>query len=126
MARILVVDDYPAILSLLDHTLATAGHEVVTAGSGREGVAEAGRHKPDVVLLDIDMPMMNGLEVCDELKRDPKTSGVPVLLMTGRLCVEVLERARQAGAVGVLPKPFLRARLLDEIARAISEVEPCR
>lgn len=124
MARILVVDDYPAILGMLQLMLATAGHEVVTAAGGAAGLGLAGRVKPDLVLLDVDMPERDGMAVCGDLKRDPATAHIPVLLMTGRLCVEVLERARQEGALGVVPKPFFRARLLEEIARAIPEVQP--
>lgn len=119
MARILVVDDYPAMLALLETTLVSAGHEVVTAGGGADGLVFAARHRPDLVLLDVDMPHMSGLVVCGDLKRDPATEHIPVLLMTGRFGFEVLERARQAGALGVLPKPFVRERLLEEIARIV-------
>lgn len=124
MARVLVVDDYPAILTMLRLTLVLAGHEVVTAADGAAGLGLVGRARPDVVLLDIDMPAMDGLTVCGELKRNQTTAGIPVLLMTGRLCVEVLDRARGAGAFAVLPKPFPRARLLEEIERAIAVATP--
>ncbi|MDF3059010.1 MAG: pilH [Rariglobus sp.] len=124
MARILVIDDYPAILSMLELILATAGHEVVTAENAGAGLSLAGRLKPDLVLLDVDMPEMNGLAACDGLKGDPATRHIPVLLMTGRLCMEVVERARRAGAYGVLPKPFFRARLLEEVTRALAGIRP--
>ncbi len=120
MARILVVDDYPAILTMLQLMLAAAGHEVLTANDGLTGLNLAGGVKPDLVLLDVDMPERCGISVCGELKRDPATMHIPVLLMTGRPCVETIEHAREVGALAVLPKPFSRAGLLEEIARALS------
>lgn len=117
MARILVIDDYPAILGLLQLTLTTAGHEVVTASDGVSGLALAERVHPDLVLVDVDMPEMDGVAVCGGLKRDPGTRDIPVLLMTGRLSAQVMDRGRRVGAEGVLPKPFVRARLLEEIQR---------
>lgn len=118
MARVVVVDDYPAIVSMLRLVLMSAGHEVMTATDGESGLGLVKRHKPDVVLLDVDMPGMDGVVVCGRLKRDRETARIPVLMMTGRLCMDVLQRARGAGAVAVLPKPFVRERLLEEIARA--------
>lgn len=118
MARILVIDDYPAILTLLQLTLARAGHEVATAGDGESGLKLAGTMKPDLVLLDVDMPDGDGLAVCRTLKRDPAMAHIPVLMMTGRFRAKVLERSRVAGAFGVLPKPFRGDLLLEEIERA--------
>ena len=121
MARILVVDDYPAILGMLELMLAAAGYEVVTAIDGAAGLELAGRLRPDLVLLDVDMPDMDGMAVCTHLKGDPATRHIPVLLMTGRLCTGILEQARQVGAFGVLSKPFFHIRLLEEVARAMPE-----
>jgi CheY-like chemotaxis protein len=126
MAHILVVDDYPAILALLDLTLTVEGHEVATAGDGAAGLELAARLKPDLVLLDVDMPGMGGMAMCGDLKRDPATAHIPVLMMTGRLCLEVLVKARQVGALGVLPKPFIRVHLLEEVAQAVRAVQPTR
>lgn len=120
MAHILVVDDYPAILAMLRLTLLGAGHEVETAEDGLAGLVAARRSGPDVVLLDVDMPGMDGVAACAELKRDARTRGIPVILMSGRLCMAVIEKARQAGAAGVLRKPFDRALLLEEVEKAIA------
>lgn len=126
MARILVVDDYPAILGLLEATLVTAGHEVLTADDGAGGRELASRMKPDLVLLDVDMPDLDGTTVCADLKREPITMHIPVLLMTGRMCWDVLDRARRAGAHGLVAKPFLRDRLLEEVARVLGGSGPVR
>ena len=122
MARILVVDDYPAILAMLRLTLLEAGYEVETAENGAACLEVARRERPDVVLLDVDMPVMDGIAACEDLKRDPVTRDIPVILMSGRLCMEVIERARHARAAGVLRKPFVRALLLEEVSKAIEGV----
>ncbi len=121
MALILVVDDYPAILDVLEIMLTAAGHDVARADDGAAGLARASQLKPDLVMLDIDMPAMDGIDVCEALKNNPATMHISVLLMTGRLSAEVLTRARQAGALRVLSKPFSRVPLLAEVARAIPE-----
>lgn len=119
MARILVVEDYPAILTMVRLMLMSAGHEVVTAVDGKAGLGMVGRHKPDLVLVDVDLPLLDGVTMCGLMKRDPGAERIPVLLMTGRLCADVLARASKAGALGVLAKPFARAQLLAEVDRAV-------
>jgi CheY-like chemotaxis protein len=126
MTRILVVDDYPGILAMLDLTLSMAGYEVVTADNGAAGLLLAAELKPDLILLDIDMPGRDGTAVCADLKCEPVTTHIPVLMMTGRLSLHVLEQARQAGAQGLLSKPFFRECLLGEINRMLTEFSPIR
>lgn len=121
MARILVIDDYAAILVMLEMMLAEAGHEVRTACSGVAGLEVAERWRPDLVLLDVDMPEMDGVSVCHELKRVDATRNIPVLLMSGRFGPDLSERARKAGARGVMPKPFACEGLLAEIRSAAPE-----
>jgi CheY-like chemotaxis protein len=120
MARILVIDDYVPILDMLDLMLEGAGHEVVTACSGAAGLELASNWRPDLVLLDVDMPGMDGVNVCGRIKNGAVTTGIPVLLMSGRFGPDVSRRARDAGAFGILPKPFDRERLLMEIQNAVS------
>jgi CheY-like chemotaxis protein len=126
MARILVVDDYAAILDMLEMMLAEAGHEVMSACSGVAGLELAARWRPDLVLLDVDMPGMDGVAVCRELKRGDATRSIPVLLMSGRFGPDVSERARKAGALGVMPKPFACEGLLAEIRSAATEASRAR
>jgi CheY-like chemotaxis protein len=113
--RALIIDDDLDLLMLLRRTLEfTAGWEVHTASSGTAGLELAGRISPDVVLVDVMMPEMDGYDVCRRLKADPATSKVPVVLLTARREM-VEERVASAGAVGVLYKPFQPTELARQI-----------
>jgi len=126
MARILVIDDYEPLLAMLQATLEAVGHEVVTAADGVTGLGLVPRFKPDLMLVDVDMPERDGVSVCAEVKSDEATAGIAVLLMTGRPSAELMQRSRAAGATGVLAKPFVRAVLLDEVERATWGVRPVK
>lgn len=126
MALILVVDDYAPILSMLHLMLSSAGYEVFTASDGAAVPELAAHLKPDLVLMDVDMPRRDGVAICGDLKRTPATTDIPVLMMTGRLSMGVLREARAAGALGVLSKPFIRVRLLEEVASAITPRPTCQ
>lgn len=82
MPKILVVDDVPDNIALLSFDLKDRGYEVLTASNGLQGLAVAASEYPDVILLDVMMPQMSGTEVCRRLKGDPKTSMIPVILVT--------------------------------------------
>ena len=119
MARVLVVDDHPDILALTVAVLELAGHEVDTAENGREAVEKAVDHKPDAIVLDIMMPVMDGLAALKILQSQP-TSHIPVLLMSAKTDVSDVETGLAAGAVGYLTKPFDPKALLGELSRALS------
>ena len=116
--RALVIDDDPDLLLLVRRTLEfTAGWRVLTAPSGARGLEIARAEPPDVVLVDLMMPDMDGYEVCRQLKGDPATAAVPVVVLTARR--EVDERRLTAvGAAGFVPKPFQP----DELARRVREL----
>jgi DNA-binding response OmpR family regulator len=84
MAKILVVDDDASIVQLLEHLLKTEGHEVFTARNGKEGLALAGRDKPDLIILDVMMPEMDGFTVSGILFQDPVMRKIPVLILTAK------------------------------------------
>lgn len=109
---------------MLRAVLSSAGHDVVTAENGVSGLELAIRLQPDLILMDIEMPLMGGLAVCEELKREECTARVPVWLMTGRPSTGILERARTCGALGVLNKPFLRDTLLQAIDGGLALGKP--
>jgi CheY-like chemotaxis protein len=106
MTRILVVDDSAVILRAMSLLLRRAGYEVVTATTAREGLEQARSTRPTVIVLDVELPDGDGYTVCRELKGDPATAGIPIVLCTAR--GEALDEADRAGvdAQAYLPKPF--------------------
>lgn len=115
MARLLIIDDDLGVRGVLKAMLERAGYEVVACGSGAEGLQLARALRPDLVLLDIEMPGMNGFDVCSLMKTDTVLSAVPVVIMTGRPVDGVPARAQAVGAVDLLSKPFERDSLLTKI-----------
>jgi len=115
MAHILIIDDDPGVRGVLRALLERAGHEVSASEGGAEGLQMAHARRPDLVLLDIEMPGMNGFDACSLMKTDTLLSSVPVIIMTGRPIAGVPARAQAVGAVDFLAKPFDRDNLLTKI-----------
>jgi CheY-like chemotaxis protein len=106
MANILVVEDYPDNLALMTYLLSAAGHEVRGAVTGRQTVATAREDLPDLVVLDIQLPDMDGYQVLSELRADPRTASVPIVAVTAYAMVGDRDDALAAGFDGYLPKPI--------------------
>jgi DNA-binding response OmpR family regulator len=125
--RILVVDDEQDLVWALRHSLSDEGHEVLTAYDGLEALAVARHHRPDLVILDITMPRLNGLQVCRKLRRDPTLAAVPILFLTVRNAIEDRIRGLDEGGDDYLTKPFdlgeLKARIRALLRRARSAPE---
>ena len=118
--RALIIDDDPDLASLIRRTLEfTAGWEAQTALSGAAGIALARSAPPDVILVDVMMPEMDGYEVCRRLKADPATATVPVVLLTARRDLDE-QLLTGTGAAGVLFKPFQP----QDLARQVRELCP--
>jgi putative two-component system response regulator len=115
---VLVVEDDRANRVLLTHLLERAGYRPVTAEDGPSGLAAAFEIAPDVVLLDIGLPGMDGLEICRRLRADPRTVALPVVLLTGRTSVDDVVAGLDAGADDFLSKPFHEAELLARLRSA--------
>lgn len=116
---VLVIDDSLTIRKLLEMTLQRAGHAFEVAALGKEGVALARRVRPKLILLDYVLPDLKGTDVCDELERDPRTMGVPVVIMSGKGDdIRPLFKGRRA-VVEVVAKPFSPAEILHVISRAL-------
>jgi CheY-like chemotaxis protein len=120
MARVLVIDDEADVRWLLRVSLESVGHEVLLAEDGLRGVAMAQRQRPDAIVLDLMMPVMDGYGVLDALGRDRRTSHVPVLVLTAKALPEEEERCVEAGARRFLTKPFDPHDLAEELARLLS------
>jgi DNA-binding response OmpR family regulator len=116
--RILVIDDQHLIRDLLTQLLEADGHQVFVAPSGREGLILARALPCDLIMLDVDMPGLSGLEVCAELKRGAETAQVPVIFISGRLSANDLQQMAEVGAAGFLPKPFL----LEHVRRTVNNI----
>ena len=104
--KILVVDDEADVLDLVCINLRTAGFTVVTAENGSSALAKARSERPDLILLDIMLPEMNGLEICKTLKREPATASIPIIMLTAKS--EEVDRVvgLELGADDYVPKPF--------------------
>ncbi|MEL7358585.1 MAG: EAL domain-containing protein [Cyanobacteria bacterium J06560_6] len=113
---ILIVDDTPTNLSLLAQVLGDAGFEVAIATSGERAIEQVKRERPDLILLDIMMPGIGGLETCRRLKADPCFNTLPVIFMTALADVEHKVKALELGAVDYITKPFRESEVVDRVA----------
>jgi two-component system sensor histidine kinase/response regulator len=125
---IMIVDDNPANLRLLEEMLLKEGHEVRSFPLGRLAMAAAAKHPPDLILLDINMPEMNGFEVCERLKSNAELSSIPVIFLSALNETQDKVKAFRSGAVDYISKPFqfeeVQARVethlkLHELQRAL-------
>lgn len=123
MARILVIDDEPDMRVLLEQTLKAAGHEVILAADGREGVERYCTSPADLVITDLYMPNQEGLETIAELRR--RFPEVAIIAMSGKAAaLTMLSIARKFGAIGILHKPFLTEELIAAVGKALGGKSP--
>lgn len=113
--KILAADDEPHILRVVKDKLANAGFTVFTAVNGEEALQTAQREKPDLILLDVMMPKMNGFDVCRALRADPAFAAVPILLLTARGQEVDRKMGLEAGATEYITKPFSPRQLLQTV-----------
>ena len=104
--RILVVDDDPRLLHIVAMYLGIEGFDVATASNGEEGLREVDAHRPDLIILDIMMPGMDGVEACRRIRSNPETGDIPILMFSALSGDDDVERARLAGANHLITKPF--------------------
>lgn len=114
-AKILVVDDEPAIRELECSTLGELGHQVIEAGNGTDALQLAREHRPDVMLLDIMMPGLSGIEVCRQLRADKRTRDIRILVVSAVDAKQALEESIIAGADDFLAKPIDTLELLVRV-----------
>jgi two-component system alkaline phosphatase synthesis response regulator PhoP len=112
---VLVIDDDPVIVKLLRVNFELEGFTVITAGDGREGVERAKTERPDVVISDIMMPTMNGLELVSTLKSSAETADLPVLLLSAKAQMADVQRGFELGADDYVTKPFDPIELIDKV-----------
>ena len=124
MAKILLVEDHEEIWDFLSRRLQRRGHEVVLAHDGEDGVNKARTSQPDVILLDMNLPVMDGWTAARMLKNDPGTAKIPVIALTAHAMSGDREKAIQAGCDDYHPKPVDFSRLLTQIGTALGEPAP--
>ena len=112
---ILVVDDNPENQILLSSQLGLEGYHMIQANGGYEGLKMAHEHDPDIILLDVMMPDMNGFEVCRALKKDAKTHLIPIIMVTALREVEARIEGKKSGADEFLSRPHVREELLVRV-----------
>ncbi len=115
--RVLVIDDEPDVLMLCRMNLERAGHEVLEASNGQDGLDVALRERPDLVVLDLMLPTIDGFAVLDDLASDEATRNVPVILLTAKTHREDRRAAWVAGCSGYMTKPFSPIELVGLIDR---------
>jgi two-component system phosphate regulon response regulator PhoB len=117
--KILIVDDEPDVIDLVKYNLAQAGYEVATASEGFEGFRKAQDLHPSLILLDVMMPGMDGLEVCKRLRADPKTARIPVIMLTAKASEVDRVLGLELGADDYVTKPFSPRELILRIKKLL-------
>jgi two-component system, OmpR family, alkaline phosphatase synthesis response regulator PhoP len=119
--KILVVDDEPNVRRLLDKIL-NKNYEVIEAEDGRQAIEMANTRKPDVILMDMMMPKMDGLTACHMIRNDPGTRSIPIIMVTAIGFELNIKLSQQMGASGYVTKPFSSEDLLNKITEVLEAV----
>ena len=119
--KVLVVDDEPSIAKILRKQLEVAGFDVTVAVDGEDGLAKVREWKPELILLDVMLPKINGHEVCKTLKADPELKTIPVIMLTAKTQRQDQDLAQQQGADAFLTKPFQLAELLAKVKALLGQ-----
>jgi CheY-like chemotaxis protein len=119
---VLIVEDQIEMRAINAMYLHHHGYRVLAADNGLDGIQAARETRPDLILMDISMPGIDGIRATEELKRDPDTVGIPVLIVTAHPYGSVGKRAAEAGCDGYLTKPCDPRRLLEEVRRHLGDV----
>lgn len=119
MAKVLTIDDSMVVRVLISKALAPLGLDIAQATNGQEGLDAAAADKPDLIILDITMPVLNGLETLEKLRSDPNLKDVKVIMLTAESSQENVGRADQLGVTGYVPKPFTPDKLIEQVKGAL-------
>jgi two-component system cell cycle response regulator DivK len=117
--RVLVVDDYPDAREMYAEYLQYSGFDVIEAGNGMEALERALDSAPDIILMDLSLPVMDGWEATRRLKADPRTAQIPVVALTGHALAGISEGAKKAGCDAFVTKPCLPDELVKEIRKVL-------
>jgi DNA-binding response OmpR family regulator len=118
-AKILCIDDDPLLLGLMKDSIEVHGYEALTAHDGPSGLAVAKDQRPDVILVDVMMPKMNGFEVVQRMRGDPHLKRTPIIIMTAMMDPALKSKGSEAGANLAIPKPFNPTQIVALIKKAL-------
>ncbi|WP_205712427.1 response regulator transcription factor [Euzebya rosea] len=121
MARVMAVDDDHVIRGLLEVNLEMEGHEVITAVDGQDALDRVHDERPDLILLDVMMPNVNGWQVAETLKNDPETRHIPIVFLSARAMEADVRKGTDLGVQAYVTKPFDPIDLMDLVNRLIAE-----
>lgn len=119
--RVLIVDDEPNIVISVEFLMKREGFEVSVARDGEEGLAAIRQQRPDLVVLDVMMPKLNGFEVCEAVRADPDLSGVRILMLTAKGREAEIKKGIELGADTYMPKPFSTRELVDKVKALLAD-----
>ena len=118
--KILLVDDEPHIIMMLENRMKHAGYEVITACDGQEALTKAKKEKPDLIILDLMLPKLDGYKVCRMLKFDEKYKHIPIIMLSARAQEADKKMGETVGADGYVTKPFEPQVLLGKVKELLS------
>ena len=118
MARVLVIDDEPDVVRLISKVLSGRGHVVHTVRDGANALVRVNTERPHVILLDSDIPKIDGAEVCRQIKRNPATRGIPVVMMTASY-IDIYDVDTEGGPDAYVVRPFAREVLANVVERVL-------
>jgi two-component system, cell cycle response regulator DivK len=120
--KILYIEDSPSNRLLVTRVLLVEGYEVLEASDGAEGIEMARSERPDLILMDMNLPEVDGYELTERIKSDPELSDIPVVAMTANVMQGDREKALQAGCIGYIPKPIDVDSLPEQVAGFLNSV----
>lgn len=122
MKKVLVVDDEVFIRKMIEVRLKAAGVAVIEAENGIEGVKMASSERPDLIIMDVMMPKMDGFQACESIRSNPDISGTPILMLTARGQMVDVERAMALGILEYITKPFSPKELAEKVLGILNAV----
>ena len=123
---VLIVDDEPLTQDLLRLMLEPAGFRVTTAEHGLDALAKVAESKPDIMILDVMMPHMDGITVCKKIRSNLETADLPIVMLSGKTHLNAVEEGLEAGANRYLPKPTSRTDLIQNLHDVLAETAVIR
>ena len=124
LGRVLLVEDEQDVAELIRYNLTKEGYDVVVSGNGNDALRLAREHRPDVILLDIMVPQLNGWEVCRRLKKDPELAAIPVIMVSGRVEEGDKVLGFEVGADDYVTKPFSPRELIARVRAVLRRGRP--